>query len=102
MRAKKEKELSPDEWQQRFDEAAESARREYCDLFALWRGCRYKPCRRARTCSGEAKACLAHGIERVPATERLNAAARVIAATPAGADAPTQTARRLSAHTLAI
>lgn len=100
MRKKKKADLAPGEWQRRFNIAADVARREYCEIFGFWRSCRYKPCRRARKCSGDAKACLTCGIEQVSGAAQDEAAARIIASTPPGADRPTQTARRLPAFNL--
>jgi hypothetical protein len=49
---KSEEELTGPQWQARYNAGAEVARRQYCDIFKFWRGCRYKPCRRAKACRG--------------------------------------------------
>ena len=43
-----EQTFTPEDFQKRFDAAAKAAQREYCDIFAFWRACRLKACRRAR------------------------------------------------------
>jgi hypothetical protein len=57
------KKLTPDEWQARFDTAAKVAQHEYCNIFKFWIACRYKPCRRAQRCEGDALACLKRGFD---------------------------------------
>jgi hypothetical protein len=58
---KSEAKLTGEEYQARCDAAAKVARRQYCDIFKFWRGCRYKPCRRAKTCRGDPSHCLQRG-----------------------------------------
>jgi hypothetical protein len=77
------------------------ARREYCNIFRFWRACRYKPCRKAKTCSGDARACLKRGLGQVSYEAQDQAQDKIIAATPSEADSPTKNARRLSLHGLA-
>jgi hypothetical protein len=101
MREKTAAKLTPDEWQARFHAAAKAAQREYCDIFAFWRDCRYGPCRKAQRCSGDAIRCLKRGIGRVPYDAQYQAFGRVIAATPETADSPTKTARRFPPHDFA-
>lgn len=102
MSTKAKEKLSPEQWQARFNAAADAARREYCNMFKFWQACRYKPCRRATRCSGDARACLKRGIERVPYDDQFAATNRIIAATAADADAPSQSARRLPMFNLAL
>jgi hypothetical protein len=96
MATKAKEKLTPEQWQARFNAAADVVRREYCHMFKFWQACRYKPCRRATRCSGDARACLARGIERVPYDDQFAATNRIIATTAADADEPTRTARWLS------
>jgi hypothetical protein len=37
---KKEKEVTPEQHQARFNAAAAAVRREYCNVFGFWRACR--------------------------------------------------------------
>jgi hypothetical protein len=93
--------LTPEDFQQRFDAAALAAQREYCDIFAFWRACRLKACRRAKTCSGDAQLCLRRGFAQVPDEACERALARVISATAADADRPTRLARQMSPQSFA-
>lgn len=96
MRTMPAKKPAPREWQARFNAAAKAAQRDYCNIFAFWTTCRYKPCRRTKRCEGDALACLKRGFDQVPGDVRQQAFARVIAQTPDTADSPTKTARRFS------
>jgi hypothetical protein len=87
---------TPEDFQQRFDAAAQAAQREYCEIFEFWRACRRKACRRAKACGGDALSCLKRGFAQVPEEACERARARVIAATAADADRPTQLARQMS------
>ena len=82
------------QWQTEFDRAAAAVQREYCDLFKFWRGCDRKACRKAKSCSGDAHACLRRGKDQVPYETRARAQAAILAATPPGASAAERTARR--------
>jgi hypothetical protein len=88
--------FTPEDFQNRFDVAAAAAQREYCDIFAFWRACRRKACRRAKACGGDALLCLQRGFAQVPDEACERALARVIAATPPDADRPTKLARQMN------
>ena len=53
MSRESEQAFTPEDFQKRFDTAAEAAQREYCDIFAFWRACRLKACRRSKACGGD-------------------------------------------------
>jgi len=93
---KSSEDLSPEEWQARFNAAAAAAQREYCNIFALWRDCANGLCRKVRACRGDQHACLRRGICTVPYEIQHEARAHVIAATPADADIFERTARQFS------
>ena len=90
------KNLTPEDFQKRFDAAAAAAQREYCDIFAFWRGCRLKACRRSKACGGDPQLCLKRGYAQVSDEVSDRALARVIAVTAADADRPTKLARQMS------
>ena len=90
------KNLTPEDFQKHFDAAVQAAQREYCDIFQFWRACRLKPCRRLKACGGDPHLCLKRGFAQVPDDASDRALARVIAATAADADRPTQLARQMS------
>jgi hypothetical protein len=90
------KNLTPEDFQKRFDAATAAAQREYCEILEFWRACRRKACRRAKACAGDALSCLKRGFTQVPDEACERALARVIAATAADADRPTQLARQMS------
>jgi hypothetical protein len=56
--------------------------RLYCDVFAFWRGCRGKTCRRHRRCRGAPAPCLMRGLPAVAPAQREAAAKQVIAGGP--------------------
>ena len=56
--------------------------RLYCEVLALWRGCRNKKCRRHRRCLGEAAACLLRAQPSVPEARLSEAAKEVMAGGP--------------------
>ena len=89
----KKKELTPEQHRARFDAAAAVVRREYCNIFEFWRACRYKLCRKARVCGGDARACLKRGIDQVPYEAKNRAQLQIIAATPPEAYSAVKTAR---------
>ena len=91
-----EQTFTPEDFQKRFDAAAKAAQREYCDIFAFWRACRLKACRRSKACAGDPQLCLKRGYAQVPDKVSDRALARVIAATAADADRPTKLARQMS------
>jgi hypothetical protein len=74
------------EWQRRFDTACAIVARKYCDMFAFWRDCRYKPCRSARRCVGDQGFCLQSRCWDIPYDEGVAAHDRMIAALPPDAD----------------
>jgi hypothetical protein len=93
---KSEAKLPVEQWRARFNVAAARVQREYCDIFKFWRGCRYKPCRRMKTCRGDPLACLQRGTRNV-AYDLLNQAElQVRTATPADLTGPERSARNLS------
>ena len=64
------------------DDAHAATWRLYCEVFSLFRSCRFKPCRRHRRCCGEPAACLMRGLPAVPPATRDAAAKAVIAGGP--------------------
>jgi hypothetical protein len=93
---RKAENFTPEDFQKRFDAAAQAAQREYCDIFEFWRACRLKSCRRSKACGGDPQLCLKRGYAQVPHELYDRALARVIAATAADADRPTKLARQMS------
>jgi hypothetical protein len=94
---KSEEKLTGQEWQARYNAAAEVARRQYCDIFKFWRGCRYKPCRRAKTCRGDSSHCLQRGRWSLPPDVLCQAELQVRAAVPAHLTGPERAGRMMSA-----
>jgi len=94
--------LTPEDFQKRFDAAAKAAQREYCNIFAFWRGCKLKACRRAKACGGDPHVCLKRGFAQVSDDAADRALMRVCAATAADADRPTQLARHMSPQSFSL
>lgn len=66
---RKAENFTPEDFQKRFDAAAQAAQREYCDIFEFWRACRLKSCRRSKACGRPAalsQARLCTGTARTP------------------------------------
>jgi hypothetical protein len=94
---KSEAKLTGEEYQARRNAAAEVARRQYCDIFKFWRGCRHKPCRRAKTCRGDPSHCLQRGRWSLPPDVLYQAELQVRAAVPAHLTGPERAGRMVSA-----
>jgi hypothetical protein len=94
---KSEAKLTGEEYQARYDAAAAVARRQYCDIFKFWRGCRFKPCRRAKTCRGDPSHCLQRGRWNLPPDVLYQAELQVRAAVPAHLTGPERSGRMVSA-----
>ena len=92
-----EEKLTGEEYQARRNAAAEVARRQYCDIFKFWRGCRYKPCRRAKTCRGDPSHCLQRGRWSLSPDVLSQAELQVRAAVPAHLTGPERAGRMVSA-----
>jgi hypothetical protein len=90
--------LSPKEWQARYDAAITIVARKYCDMFKFWRDCRYKPCRSARRCVGDARDCLHQRQFSVPYDVSIAARERMSADTPPNADRFVRTAYHQPPH----
>ena len=69
-------------------------------VFEFWRACRYKLCRKAKACSGDACDRLNRGIDQVPYDVQNRARDRIIAATSSEVYCAVKTARRFSLRDL--
>jgi hypothetical protein len=86
--------MKTDEHDARFKAEAALQQHRYCDAFKLWRDCSLKRCRKLRTCSGDAKACLRRALDRVPRAIQWQAREDILAATPRNIGAPERAARQ--------
>jgi hypothetical protein len=86
--------LAAESYKARFRDERAKLQRAYCTLFAFWRACRFKPCRCARACKGDAAACIKRGVGAVARDAQWQARQRILEATPAGAGAPERAARQ--------
>ena len=57
----------------------------YCNAFKFWRMCRLRRCRRARSCSGDAGACLRRREREIPREIQWQARQQILVATAADA-----------------
>jgi hypothetical protein len=87
--------LTREEFRTRFDAEKLNVQRHYCTLFAFWRSCRFKACRRQRGCRGDQHECLKLSVGRVPRPEQYEARQKLLQATPGNLPAPEFTARQL-------
>ena len=76
----------------RFRDEQANLRRHYCTVFKFWRGCRYKPCKNARACLGDALACLKRNEQTVPREEQWKARQQILETT-GEKDGPERAAR---------
>ena len=86
---------TPEEYAARFAAEKAAMRRHYCNVFGFWRSCALKRCRKARSCSGDAEACLKRRAREIPREVQWQARRRVLAATPADVGLAERNARQL-------
>ena len=82
------------DYEARYRAEAKALRRHYCTLFAFWKSCSFKPCRKARACAGDALACLKRNDALVSRDKQFAARQRLLDATPANIGAPERMARQ--------
>ena len=58
VRKRSDPDPTSQKYRDRYFAAQMHAVRAYCDFFAFWRSCRYRPCRRARSCRGDYIDCI--------------------------------------------
>jgi hypothetical protein len=87
-------------YKMRFKEERAKLRRHYCTVFRFWRTCRFKPCKTARACRGDAYACLKRSAGTVSRTVQWDARQKILVATPACAGAPEREARQCMPYDL--
>jgi len=86
--------MSAREYETRYRAEVKALRRHYCSVFAFWKWCAHKPCRRARACVGNALSCLQRNGLELSNTEQFNARQKVLEATPRNIGAPERAARQ--------
>lgn len=91
--------LTHDEFRARFEAEMVEVARDYCTLFRFWSECRFKLCRRQRSCAGEPLACLKASVHRVPRDQQFVARQRLLETTPRNVAAPERAARELMPNT---
>ncbi len=74
--------------------------RKYCDMFAFWRACRYKPCRSARRCIGDQSYCLEKRWSGLPYEVQRDAEMRMPTEAPPNADWLLRAAYHYDLHNL--
>jgi hypothetical protein len=67
--------------------------RRYCKVFALWRKCPIKRCRRDQTCRSEQPFCMVLAHLRVPRQAQIQARQDILDAMPENLGAPERAAR---------
>jgi hypothetical protein len=82
------------DYEARYRDETKRLRRYYCTLFAFWKSCGFKPCRKARACAGDARACLKRNEAWVAREKQFAARQGVLDVTPANIGAPERLARR--------
>jgi hypothetical protein len=82
------------DYEARYRDEAKRLRRYYCSLFAFWKSCGFKPCRKARACAGDARSCLKQNEAWVAREKQFAARQQVLDATPANIGAPERLARQ--------
>ena len=74
----------------------------YCKVFALWRKCPIKHCRRDQTCRSEQPFCMVLAHLRVPRQAQIQARQDILNAMPANLGAPERAARQCMPYDLFI
>jgi hypothetical protein len=82
------------EYEARYRDEAKRLRRFYCTLFAFWKSCAFRPCRKGRACAGDAQACLKRHEAFVSREKPFAARQGVLEATPGNIGAPERLARQ--------
>ena len=82
------------EYEARYRDEVKWLRRYYCTLFAFWKSCRFKRCRKGRVCAGNALECLKRHEAFVSREKQFAARQDVLAATPKNIGAPERLARQ--------
>jgi hypothetical protein len=82
------------EYEARYRDEVKWLRRYYCTLFAFWKSCRFKRCRKGRVCAGNALECLKRHEAFVSREKQFAARESVLAATPKNIGAPERLARQ--------
>jgi hypothetical protein len=93
MKIRLPKTMTAGEYLARFRAEKALLQRHYCTAFGFWRTCPSKRCRRAKTCSGDAPACLKRNERSVPREMQFDARQRLLESTPANIGAPERFAR---------
>ncbi len=88
------KTMTARDYEARYRAEAKTLRRHYCTLFAFWKSCGSKPCRKARACAGDALACLKRNEASVSRDKQFAARQRLLETTPANIGAPERLARQ--------
>ena len=86
--------VSGEQYEARYRAEEKKLRRRYCTLFAFWKSCGSKPCRKARACAGDTLACLKRNEASLSREQQFAARQRVLDATPANLGAPERLARQ--------
>jgi len=84
--------IPAERYKERLKEERAKLRRHYCTVFRFWRSCRYKPCKNARACLGDALACLKRNERTVPRDQQWKARQEILETTPEK-DGPERAAR---------
>jgi hypothetical protein len=74
----------------------------YCKVFALWRKCPIKHCRRDQTCRSDQPFCMVLAHLRVPRQAQIQARQDILNAMPANLGAPERAARECMPYDLFI
>ena len=82
------------EYEARYRDEAKRLRRFYCTLFAFWKSCAFRRCRKARGCAGDALACLRRDEGFVSREKQFAARQEVLTMTPKNIGAPERLARQ--------
>ena len=91
---KRERYLTGPQFAARFDVEKTRQQKRYCDVFALWRDCKQRRCRRDAACTGDANACLKRALATVLHHDQWQARQDILETTPANIGAPELMARQ--------
>jgi hypothetical protein len=73
--------IPAERYKERLKDERAKLRRHYCTVFRFWSSCRYKPCKNARACLGDALACLKRNEQTVTRDEQWKARQQILETT---------------------
>ena len=98
---RKPKRLTDAQYLARFKAEKARLQRYYCSLFKFWRACPLRPCRKHRSCGGDAQLCLKRRVHEIAREAQWQARQHVLVSQSAEGGPPERMAREFMPNGLA-